>query len=412
MKKSVIVFLSLFLFVSAPFHANANIVTTTGKYIINAVKHAPGGAKVEATNTVTGAKHVINHGVSSAALGRGIGAGIVGIGVASGVGLAFQAITGLALDAVDWVMDPANNQIKWKQKGEGGIGLDAQAGYSWTVNNVAPLIKLPTPAAVAAELEGRAVGSDIISVKRISFKRINSTTYHLFLEIVRTGGTYKPAYEITRVDDPNQKETGTPSSYYKSLPLVDLAKKTLELADGGQVDSQKTIEDYVTNLAKDGELDNELDNATDITEPENPEEPNPDEPKECPSGTVKLDNVCVKIPDSDSDEPLFCDSSEFTKKVCDWIDWTQEEHDEPEPDAGKVDITDKAEDLSIDNDRIDFSNQCPAPTPINTSVGGFPVSTELNYQPLCDFFTMLNPFVIGMGGISSALIIAGGARRG
>ena len=69
MKKSVIVFLSLFLFVSAPFHANANIVTATGKYIINAVKHAPGGAKVEATNTVTGAKHVINHGVSSAALG-------------------------------------------------------------------------------------------------------------------------------------------------------------------------------------------------------------------------------------------------------------------------------------------------------------------------------------------------------
>ena len=84
-KKFAIVFLSLCLVVSLPFAAHANIVTATGRYLINAVKHAPGGAKVEATNTVTGAKHVINHGVSSAALGRGIGAGIVGIGVASGI---------------------------------------------------------------------------------------------------------------------------------------------------------------------------------------------------------------------------------------------------------------------------------------------------------------------------------------
>ena len=329
MKKYALVFLSVFLFISAPFAAHANIVTATGKYLINAVKHVPGAVRVDATNTATGAKHVIKHGISSADLGKGIGAGIVGMAVGSGVGLAFQAITGLALDAVDWVMDSANNQIKWKQKGEGGIGSDAQAGYSWTVNNVAPLIKLPTPAAVAAELEKRAfsgTGIDFVSAKRVSFKRTNSTTYILALEVVRTGGTYKPFYEIIRVDDPNQKETGTPSSDYKSLPLVDLAKKVIEQADGGQVDSQKTIEDYVTNLAKDGELDNELDNATDITEPENPEEPNPDEPKECPSGTVKLDNVCVKIPDSDSDEPLFCDSSEFTKKVCNFtLSWKEDQ---------------------------------------------------------------------------------------
>ena len=69
MKKYALVFLSVFLFISAPFAAHANIVTATGKYIINAVKHAPGGAKVEATNTATAAKHAIKHGVSSADLG-------------------------------------------------------------------------------------------------------------------------------------------------------------------------------------------------------------------------------------------------------------------------------------------------------------------------------------------------------
>ena len=124
---------------------------------------------------------------------------------------------------------------------------------------------------------------------------------------------------------------------------------------------------------------------TDPTDPEEPTDPEPEPP------------------------PIECDANGFYKKVCDWMDWTQKPHDKP--DSGNVDIIDKSEGLNIDQNRIDFTNQCPAPTPINTSVGGFPVSTELNYQPLCDFFTMLNPFVIGMGGISSALIIAASGRR-
>ena len=403
MKKYAIVFLSLFLVVSLPFAAHANIVTATGKYLINAVKKIPGGAKVEATNTVTGAKHVIKHGVSSADLGKSIGAGIVGFGVGTGAGLAFKAITGLALDAVDWVMDPANNSIKWKEKGEGAIGSDAQAGYSWTVNNVAPLIKLPTPAAVAAELEKRAfssTGSDFVSAKRVSFKRTNSTTYTLALEVVRTGGTYKPFYEIIRVDDPNQKETGTPSSDYKSLPLVDLAKKTLELADGGDVDAQKAVEDHVTHRAQNGDLDNELDNATDITEPENPEEP-----KECPSGSVKVDDVCVKIPDSDGDEPLFCDSSEFTKKVCDWIDWTQAEPEEVTPE--QIDIKEVEADNS---NKIDMSGECPAPYQLNFSISGYAQNHSISYEPLCNALILLKPIFVGSGALSGMFILMGYSR--
>ena len=411
MKKYAIVFLSLLLVVSLPFAAHANIVTATGKYIINAVKHAPGGAKVHATDTVTGAKHVIKHGVSSADLGKSIGAGIVGFGVGTGAGLAFKALTGLALDGVDWVMDPANNQINWKEKSGGAGGSSSGAitpsdPYQWGYDGIyyktadyacraafkgAP----PGWVYVNASIHGDSADCNVIDPDGTA---MYNTVYRL----------PNPAY------DPSGSggSGGSGDDVYKSLPLVDLSKKVLDLADSGNAAAQKDVETHVAHKAQNGDLDNELDNAPDITQPENPEEPNPEEPQECPSGTVKVDDVCVKIPDSDGDEPLFCDSYKFTKKVCDWIDWTQEEHDEPEPDSGKVDIIDKSEDLSIDNDRIDFSNQCPAPTPINTSVGGFPVSTELNYQPLCDFFTMLNPFVIGMGGISSALIIAGGARRG
>ena len=399
MKKYALVFLSVFLFISAPFAAHANIVTTTGKYIINAVKHAPGGAKVEATNTATAAKHVIKHGVSSADLGKSIGAGIVGFGVGTGAGFAFKAITGLALDAVDWVMDEDNNRVKYFEPVDDG-GLGGTMGYAASYGG-RPANYGATPFA-AASAHCSAYGGKLEATPR----RNDASFYMHYCDVFRD--------QIVIAVGSGKVLIPTAAPVEKYLSLDTLAAKTLELADSGNAAAQKDVEDHVANKAQNGDLDNELDNAPDITQPENPnpEEPNPEEPKECPSGSVKVDDVCVKIPDSDGDEPLFCDSSEFTKKVCDWIDWTQTEHDEPQPDAGKVDIKDKAEDLSIDNDRIDFSNQCPAPTPINTSVGGFPVSTELNYQPLCDFFTMLNPFVVGMGGISSALIIAGGARRG
>ena len=399
-KKFAIVFLSLCLVLSLPFAAHANIVTATGRYLITAVKHVAGGAKVTATNTATGAKHVATHGVSAPALGFAIGAGLVAMGTSTGVGLAFQAITGLALDAVDWVMDEENNRVKYFEPVDDG-GLGGTMGYAASYGG-RPANYGATPFA-AASAHCSAYGGKLEATPR----RNDASFYIHYCDVF---------FDSIVIAVGNGKvliPTAEPVKKYLSLDT--LAAKTIELANSGNLAAQKDVEDYVTHLAKNGELDTELDNSTDITpseEPENPEEPNPDEPQECPSGSVKVDDVCVKIPDSDGDEPLFCDSSEFTKKVCDWIDWTQTEHDEPEPDAGKVDIKDKAEDLSIDNDRIDFSNQCPAPTPINTSVGGFPVSTELNYQPLCDFFTMLNPFVVGMGGISSALIIAGGARRG
>ena len=404
MKKYALVFLSVFLFISAPFAAHANIVTATGKYLINAVKHVPGAVRVDATNTATGAKHVIKHGISSADLGKSIGAGIVGFGVGTGAGFAFKAITGLALDAVDWVMDPANNAIRYTVPAVPAAGeIPAPVGKGWVITGVD---------------DGRYFASNIAAAKYSCANYSGSYSKFDRLEgsIVyckNSAGESQYAGSVNvDIKPANKPLLGSAPPTKKSIPLNTLAQKILELADAGNAAAQKDVETHVAHKAQNGDLDNELDNAPDITQPENPEEPNPEEPQECPSGSVKVDDVCVKIPDSDGDEPLFCDSSEFTKKVCDWIDWTQTEHDEPEPDSGKVDIKDKSEDLSIDNDRIDFSNQCPAPTPINTSVGGFPVSTELNYQPLCDFFTMLNPFVIGMGGISSALIIAGGARRG
>ena len=420
MKKYVLVFLSVFLFISAPFAAHANIVTATGKYLINAVKHVPGAVRVDATNTATGAKHVIKHGISSADLGKSIGSGIVGFGVGTGAGLAFKAITGLALDAVDWVIDPANNQVKWKEKGDGDVG---EGSTSCAANSLLGPDKKTISQIIADKRinykKKGVFGKDIQSTKITCTSNTVTILYKTkWCQTACEPSTKYPYGEEDRVmqetedypvtgTNPNSGGSGSPDGY-KSLPLVDLAKKIIEQADAGQVDSQQTIEDYVTNLAKEGELDNELDNSSDITpseEPENPEEPNPEEPQECPSGSVKVDDVCVKIPDSDGDEPLFCDSSEFTKKVCNWIDWTQEEPTQS-PD-NPIDIKEVEADNS---NKIDMSGECPAPYELNFTIAGYAQNNSISYEPLCGALEMLKPIFIGSGALSGMFILMGYSR--
>lgn len=136
----------------------------------------------------------------------------------------------------------------------------------------------------------------------------------------------------------------------------------------------------------------EYDKCGDTEEPTDPENPDPDTP----------------VPPEPS--PIECDANGFYKKVCDWMNWTQKPHTEPT--TTNVVVVDKTSDIVIDDSRIRFNDQCPSPKDINLTVAGHSFSEFLDYQPLCDFFTQLHPFVVGMGGVSTALIIAGGVRRG
>lgn len=399
MKKYALVFLSVFLFISAPFAAHANIVTATGKYLINAVKHVPGAVRVDATNTATGAKHVIKHGISSADLGKGIGAGIVGMAVGSGVGLAFQAITGLALDAVDWVLDPANNRIVYTEEAVNDPTSPPNTPSYYVVVDGSKKHYCMPLSTCAAVLD--SVYPDLSHGSCFAEQGTNRA----LCPYVANGKTYHNT--IASVVNPNYDSNG--GTVEKYLPIDTVAQKVISNAAAGQVDSQKTIEDYVTHLAKEGKLDTELDNSSDITpseEPENPEEPqNPTEPKECPSGSVKVDDVCVKIPDSDSDEPLFCDSSEFTKKVCDWIDWTQAEPEEVTPE--QIDIKEVEADNS---NKIDMSGECPAPYQLNFSISGYAQNHSISYEPLCNALILLKPIFVGSGALSGMFILMGYSR--
>jgi hypothetical protein len=74
-----------------------------------------------------------------------------------------------------------------------------------------------------------------------------------------------------------------------------------------------------------------------------------------------------------------------------------------------------APDIQGTDQLIDFSEYslssgggCPAPIAINTKFGNL----ELSYQPVCDFASMLRPFIIALGGLFAFMIMANSIREG
>ena len=304
MKKISLIFLSFVIFIAPPM-AYAGI----GKYIINSVKHIGGGAKVQATNTITGAKHVITHGVSSGALGGAIGAGIVNVVVGGGVGLAFEVITGLALDAVDWVMDEKNNQLKWKEKG--AKPEDFGVRY-YKVQSGAPS---STAAGACKAYADTYAPYSYVSHSAISTSPSNTydgTAYSYICKISNSlsNGTLDVSGYMYGYPMP-------PDTGYKTISLETLAAKTIDLAAQGKAPAVKTVEDYVKKIANQGKLDAELDASTDITKSDKECSAGyekvgsicvkkSDDEKVCPADTVKVGNKCIKKPDKEDGDPTQC----------------------------------------------------------------------------------------------------------
>lgn len=107
----------------------------------------------------------------------------------------------------------------------------------------------------------------------------------------------------------------------------------------------------------------------------------------------------------EDDDPLSCDSSRFHRKICDWMDWTQDDLDAQ--DDGKAVIKDLSKDLEIDDDKIKFGRACPSGPIVNISFAGVSVSHDISYEGLCGAFEKMRSFVIGIGGIVSVMIIGG-----
>ena len=114
----------------------------------------------------------------------------------------------------------------------------------------------------------------------------------------------------------------------------------------------------------------------------------------------------------DKDNKINCDASEFHRKICDFVDWYQNDDYQPKDNDNEQTVKDLSDTLKIDDKRVKFNAQCPPDKHFDVTYMGVTKTSKISYTRYCEFFVMLKPFLIGLAGISSVLIITGGIRRG
>ena len=108
--------------------------------------------------------------------------------------------------------------------------------------------------------------------------------------------------------------------------------------------------------------------------------------------------------------PAFCN---YAAKLCDWLDWTQEDKELEEPEKEEPEEFDIG---TIDKNRFRANGQCPAPIEVNESVTALGKSVDfdltIEWTQICNVAEDTSPLVLLISTITGLLILVGGGRSG
>ena len=106
--------------------------------------------------------------------------------------------------------------------------------------------------------------------------------------------------------------------------------------------------------------------------------------------------------------PAFCN---YAAKLCDWLDWSQEDKDLQEAEKEEPEELDLG---TIDKNRFSANGQCPAPKEIDETVKALGRNVNFDFKiewtPICSVAEDTSPLVLLISTITGLLILVGGGR--
>lgn len=320
----------------------------------------------------------------------------------------------LLLDGVDWVLDPANNQIKWHEGGMVGgkyiyLCTEAINGCPQSSSMINPTLVDPTVSfqwRAVCTSHANSLGGTVHS---------NSTSGTC---IVIVNGTNKFYGIGSRTIEGEEGEE-------KTIPLPNLGSRVLEQAETEvktgnpavpiatpvtQAAATAVVGEAATDEVQARPITAELDKSAAIPTDQTavgeiaPPTTNPDTGEVNP-GSISLDfpvfcswapSMCVL---SDKVQQAITDATEWAKN-----DENQDTDNEP-PEIKEIDIE------ALDTSTFTGVAGCPAPiaVPISFGDGG---ETEISYEPICQLAEKWSYVAPLIGFLSGALIIVGVGRKG
>lgn len=403
--KKFIVFILIISINLIPLNAYA-LITVNDWSVSNVTKQGD-SAKISATRTkiINGSSVVQRSSAlfspSSAqlakSLGKGIGAAALAIAVAQLIG-----------QGVEWVLDPANNQIKYKEK----TGPSYFRVFSGTWKDFTTYGEAYTFASSKCTTDF-TLKSDFKLVASDASTNVYDQQWSCVTPS-DAGNTIRKLQAKTQTEE-------------RTLSLNEVATRIKSNAASGDATSQQAVadsaDDTITNdPSARQEVQNQLErNAKSDTQEE--AEPDPSDPDSKNQG-VKLPKFC-------SWAPVVCEAAQATldyfNLVKDWYhtalaaftrNWdyavkqyeqVREEikdylNDEPEPEDTELEFKDPENSVSVN---IDFGGSCPLPRSVPVSFASISTSITFSFDSICTVANVLRPVVIALASFTAALIIAG-----
>lgn len=341
------------------------------------------------------AKSTIKLGASAANVGKSI--------LKRSPNVAISAALFAILDkTVDWVLDPENNRVKYKDPDGGDFDR-----FYWVYSDNDTWYKT-ADAACKAKFENYQNGAYVFHHTVV----LSQSLVECWIRDVSNDRIFHPGTMATRYPVPD--EGG--EIEWQHRPISEIAQKMIQQAEDGQAPAMQVMNDAALDALEAGLLDAQLDAASDIPQPDpeeisqsdydnspDPETP-PDPDKSCPSGyKQQSDGTCLKTEQTGIELPPFCS---WASKVCDFIDWVKTEPPEP-PESGEVDVQIPDSNMHegiLERLYINMPAQCP-PDPILEFMGAkipFPMSV------FCQFAEMMKPLILLFAYIKGLSIIGNG----
>lgn len=338
-------------------------------------------------------------------------------------GYALSVAVEQLLGSVDWVLDPANNQIKYTDP---NAPIDPNAPstqYYYTSNDK----RFGTAAEACKYGYNPAV--------YVFTRSERSGTTNLYGCYFNINGTESQQKAVWRVANPAY-DPSAEDDREKTLPLDVVAQQVISNAAAGDASAQQATVAAAQDIINEAETDNtkarpivnQLEaNAETATDETATGEAAPKADPVTGEQAPPLD-LSLEFPKFCTWAPTICEAAQvvltFPNTLTDWWEtgklkaeewalsisdawsaakeWATSEPQEKEPE--KLDI----EDLNIDAAEVNLSasNTCPQDS-VSFSVMGKSVTLDMPYQPVCDALNFFKPAVLLVGAVASVYIVAG-----
>ena len=416
-KKVLCVFLSLMIVIGSTQSAFASTANAGGWSLGSAVWEGA-AARVAATKTAGGI--ALSSAISYLPSASRVGGLLI---KGSGYAAVALAVTQIAGDSVDWLLDPANNAVTYNVPiPEDGTGVGPYYHTLFGKKRSYGSVSAACNDAIRIAIEYRlAAGQNASGMVLDSVTQVSSSSFKCNFSGYGTG-SYSVTYD---------QSIPIPEIEKKSIPIDTVAAKVLDNAKSGNAPSQSVALSAVGEAFDEGDLNPALNaaaNAVGADAPAVPADPAvPVDPADPVTGEVvppidytgilsNIKAILVGILGSFSDFTDWYKTqwATFTGSFTELKDWAMAE---PEPLADEpVLIGDDSESLTGWQEKanagyVNFDGQCPNDVEIPITFMGSSSVVSLSYIPFCHFASLIKYAVIMGAWIGALMIISVGRSK-